>query len=193
MKILKYALGIIALLVLVFILIGAFSSEVAYDSEITVDKSLAESWAVSQDEEKAADWLEGLQKMEHVSGTPGTVGAVSDVYFVDQGQEMVIRETITEIVPNESISMIFTSDFMDMDYTLRMAEVDGKTKISSSTTAVGNGMFSKSLMALMSGTFSTQEETNLTNLKRIIEENTKDYFPAAEVEEEAVEATEEPE
>lgn len=193
MKILKYALGIIALLVLVFILIGAFSSEVAYDSEITVDKSLAESWAVSQDEEKAADWLEGLQKMEHVSGTPGTVGAVSDVYFVDQGQEMVIRETITEIVPNESISMIFTSDFMDMNYTLRMAEVDGKTKISSSTTAVGNGMFSKSLMALMSGTFSTQEETNLTNLKRIIEENTKDYFPAAEVEEEAVEATEEPE
>lgn len=193
MKILKYALGIIALLVLVFILIGAFSSEVAYDSEITVDKPLAESWAVSQDEEKAADWLEGLQKMEHVSGTPGTVGAVSDVYFVDQGQEMVIRETITEIVPNESISMIFTSDFMDMNYTLRMAEVDGKTKISSSTTAVGNGMFSKSLMALMSGTFSTQEETNLTNLKRIIEENTKDYFPAAEVEEEAVEATEEPE
>ncbi|WP_297693285.1 SRPBCC family protein [uncultured Eudoraea sp.] len=180
MKILKYALGIIALLVLVFILIGAFSSEVAYKNVITVNKPLAESWAVSQDEERMADWLDGFQKIEHVSGTPGTVGAVSDVYFIDDGQEMVIRETITDIVPNESITMTFENDFMNMDYILRMSEMEGKTKISSSTTAVGNGMFSKSLMALMSGTFVSQEETNLFNLKRTIEENTKNYFPVVE-------------
>ncbi len=180
MKFLKYALGIIALLVLVFVLIGAFSSEVAYKNVITVNKPLAESWAVSQDEEKMGDWLDGFQKIEHVSGTPGEVGSVSDVYFIDNGQEMVIRETIMDIVPNESISMTFENDFMNMDYTLRMSEMDGKTKISSSTTAVGNGMFSKSLMALMSGTFVSQEETNLFNLKRTIEENTKNYFPPVE-------------
>jgi len=180
MKFLKYAIGIIALLVLVFILIGAFSSKVAYEDGITVDKPLAESWAVSQDEERMGDWLDGFQKIEHVSGTPGEVGSVSDVYFVDNGEEMVIRETIVEIVPNESIIMTFENDFMNMDYILRMAEVDGKTNISSSTTAVGNGIFSKSLMALMSGTFETQEETNLANLKRIIEENTKNYFPVVE-------------
>lgn len=171
MKILKYILGIIVLLVLIFLAIGFITSEITYDSEIVVDKPLAESWAVSQDEEKLADWLEGIQKIEHVSGTPNTVGAVSDIYFEDDGQEMVIRETITEIVPNESVSMKFTSDFMDMDYTLKMASLQGQTKITSHTTAKGNGMFSRALMALMSGTFKAQEETNLANLKRTIEEN----------------------
>jgi aspartyl-tRNA synthetase len=118
----------------------------------------------------------GFQKVEHISGTPETVGAVSDVYFITEGEEMVIRETITEIIPNESISMTFTSDFMDMDYKLKMEDLNGKTKVSSMTIAKGNGMVSKSLMALMSSSIKEQEETNLANLKKVIE-NTESHVP----------------
>lgn len=177
MKYLKYILGILAILIIGFFLLGLIKPELSYDCEIIVDKPLAESWAVTQDEEKMSEWLNGFQKIEHVSGTPETVGAVSDVYFVTDGQEMTIRETITAIAPNESISMTFTSDFMDMDYKLNMNSIDGKTKISSSTNAKGNGMFSKSIMALIGSSIKAQEETNLANLKRTIENNTKNYFP----------------
>lgn len=178
MKYLKYTLGVIAVMVLAFFLIGMVKSELKYECEVIVDKSLAESWAVSQDVDKMADWLIGFQKMEHVSGTPGTVGAVSDVYFTHEGQDMTIRETITEIAPNESITMLFESDFMDMDYKIGMEPIDGKTKISSSTTAVGNGSVAKSIMALMGGSIKAQEEINLANLKKTIEENTTNYLPA---------------
>lgn len=177
MKYLKYILGIVAILVIGFFLLGVIKSEIAYDCEIIVDKPLAESWAVSQDEQKMSDWLEGFQKFEHVSGTPNEVGAVSDVYFITDGQEMTIRETITDIVPDESVSMSFESDFMDMDYKLAMEAVDGKTKISSSTKAIGNGVVSKSIMALMSSSIKAQEETNLKSLKKTIEANVKNYFP----------------
>ena len=177
MKYIKYILGILAVLVIGFFLLGLVKSEISYDCETTVNKPLAESWAVCQDEDKLGDWLEGFQKVEHISGTPGTIGAVSDVYFITDGQEMTIRETITELVPNESMSMLFSSDFMDMDYTIAMKSVDGKTKINSSTTCKGNGMVSKSLMAMMGGSMKTQEETNLANLKKTIEENTKNYSP----------------
>lgn len=176
MKYLKYILGILAILVIGFLLLGLIKSELSYESKVMVDKSITESWAVSQDEEKMSDWLEGFQKIEQVSGSPGSVGSVSDVYFVTDGQEMTIRETITEIVPNESVSMLFTSDFMDMDYKLTMESIDGKTKIISNTNCKGNGMVSKSLIALMGNTMETQEETNLSNLKKTIEENSKDYL-----------------
>ena len=176
MKYLKYILGIIAVLIIAFFLLGFIKSEVSYECDVTVDKPLSESWAVSQDDENMAKWLMGFQKTEHVSGTPGTVGAVSDIYFISEGEEMSIRETITEIVPNESISMLFTSDFMDMDYELSMSSIDGKTKIKTNTTCKGNGMVSKSMIALMGNSMKTQEDTNLANLKKTIEENTKDYF-----------------
>lgn len=114
--------------------------------------------------------------MEHISGTPGTVGAVSNVYFDNDGQSMSIKETITDIVPNKSISMLYESDFMNMEYQLNLTSIDGKTKINSITTAKGNGIISKSIMALMGSSLKEQEDTNLSNLKKTIEENTKNYF-----------------
>ncbi|NAS11864.1 SRPBCC family protein [Poritiphilus flavus] len=175
MKYLVYILAIIAILFIAFLLAGFIKSKVSYNCEIMVNKPVAESWAVTQDEEKLSAWLPGFQKIEHISGSPGTVGAVSDVYFENDGKQMTIRETITEIVPNESISMSYESDFMNMDYKMAMTSVDGKTKISSSTTAAGNGVFSRSMMAFIGGTFKSQEETNLTKLKKTIEQNTKNY------------------
>ncbi|MBT8220064.1 MAG: SRPBCC family protein [Bacteroidia bacterium] len=187
MKYLKYILGIIAILAIAFILLGFIKPKLSYDCEIMVDKPVAESWAVIQDQEKLSEWLPGFQKIEHISGTPGTVGAVSDVYFDANGEQTVIRETITDIVPNESISMTYTSDFMDMDYTMNMSSNNGITKIYSSTTVVGNGAFSKSMVALIGSGIKGQEETNLVNIKKTIEQNTKDYLP---VEESSIESKE---
>ena len=178
MKYVKYVLGGIVILVLGFFLAGVIKPDLSYECEILVEKPLAESWAVTQDEAKLSEWLPGLQKIEQVSGTTGTVGAVTDVYFDANGEEMVIRETITELVPNEFITMSYTSNFMNMEYKMTMTPVNGKTRISSSTTAVGNGMLSRSIMAFMGGSISAQEETNLSNLKKTIEQNTKDYFRA---------------
>ena len=86
------------------------------------------------------------------------------------------------MVPNESISMTFTSEYSHMDYTLRMTDVDGKTKITTNTTTYGKGMYYKSLFSLMRSMIKANEETNLANLKKTIEENTTDYFPSAEEE-----------
>ena len=175
MKYLKYILGIIGILFLVFLALGLFKPEISYDCEIVVDKPIAEAWAVTQDEEKLSDWLPTIQKVEHISGTPGTVGAVSDVHFDNDGQMMTIRETITDLVPEQSISMTYTSDFMNMDYTLKMTADNGKTRINSSTTTEGNGLISKSMMVLIAGSIKAQEETNLANLKKTIESNVKEY------------------
>lgn len=174
MKILKYILGIIAVLAIVFILLGFIKPNLQYDCETVVEKPIEESWAFAQDPERMSEWLSGFKRMEHVSGTPGTVGAVSMVYFDSNGQEMSIKEKITDI-DHESISMTYESDFMDMDYKMTMVPEDGKTKISSTTLASGNGMFSKSLMVIIGGSVKGQEEANLALLKKAIEENTKVY------------------
>lgn len=177
MKYLKYLFGLLAILALVFFLLGFIKPKLNYDCEITVDKSVAESWAVLQDESKMGEWLAGFQKYEHLSGTPGTVGAISKVYFDNNGENMTIQETITDIKPNESISMTFVDELMTMDYKISLTPMEGKTKITSSTAAEGNSAISKSIMALIGGTIKGQEDTNLASLKKAIEQNTKNYFP----------------
>lgn len=177
MKYLKYLLLIIIVLVLLFIGKGVFTSSVVYENEVIVNKPANESWAVMSDESNLPKWIKGFKKTELVSGTANTVGAVSKVYIEDSGQEMIMEETVTSITPNEHLAMTFTSDFMDMDYEIFFKEKDGKTIINSKSTTVGNGIIAKSMVSFMKSTMKEQEDENLKNLKKVIEENKKNYFP----------------
>ncbi len=175
MKYLKYLLFVVIAIALVFFGKGLFTPSVYYESEVVINKPVKEVWAVMSDESKLPDWIEGFVKTELVSGTPNTVGAVSKVYVEDQGQEMVMEETITKIKPEELMAMTFTMDFMNMDYEISMEEKDGKTSIKSKSTTVGNGIFAKSMISFMKGSMKDQEDENLNKLKLIVEENTKNY------------------
>lgn len=174
---LYYALGIIGILTIIFLLIGFIKPSISYNCEIMVDKPIKESGYVAQDEERMSEWLEGFIKIEHVSGTPKTVGNVSNVYFTFNGKEMVVKRTITAINLFESMESLSETDFMNMEYSVKMTAIGEKTKISSSTTVKGNGIFAKSLIVFMGGSLKKQEKTNLANLKNTIEANTKKYFP----------------
>ena len=184
MKILKWGLGIIAFLGLLFLAAGFIKPSISYDSGITVDKPIKEAWAVMSDESKISQWMKDITKVEHVSGEKGKVGAVTNYTFVENGQESVVVETIKEIKDDEYIVMDFTVEgAMSMDYKINYSENNGKTDIKSSTTVKGDGMFMRSIMSFMTSTMKAQEDENLANLKKLINENTTDYFPAPVVEE----------
>jgi hypothetical protein len=176
MEYLYYALGIIGILVIIFLLIGFIKPGISYNCEIMVDKPIKESGYVAQDEERMSEWLEGFKKIEHVSGTPKTVGNVSNVYFTINGKEMVVKRTITAIKLFDAMESLNETEFMNMEYSVKMTDIGGKTKIISSATVKGKGMFAKSLVAFMGGSLKKQEEMNLVKLKNIIEANTKKYF-----------------
>jgi len=177
MNYLLYIIGIIGTSVVGFFALGLIKRKIMYDCEIMVDKPIEEAGNVAQDEERMSEWLEGFKKIEHVSGTPKTVGNVSNIYFTSNGKEMVIKRTITAIKLFESMESLSETDFMNMEYIVKMIAIGNKTKISSSTTVKGNGIFAKSLMVFMGGSLKKQEETNLIKLKNTIEANTKKYFP----------------
>lgn len=178
MKYLKYIVGIIALLFLLFIGKGMLTPEISYSSEFVVDKPIQEAWAVMNDQSKASEWLQGITNIKHISGTEGTVGAVTEYTFNENGQESKILETMKEIRPNERVAMDFVLEgVMTMDYEVDFTEQNGKTHIKSSTITAGEGMLMKSIFSFMQGSMQNQEDENMGRLKTLIEENKTNYFP----------------
>lgn len=169
MKFLKYLLFAILALVIVFFVAGLLRPSITYYSEIEVDHPPAKCWEVMSDTTKLADWLTGYQRSELLSGTANTPGAVSNIYFNNNGQEMVIKETMKEIRPNELMAMDFETDFMNMEYKFMFEDMGGKTKISSETISRGNGVFARSMVAFLKGTMQGQEDENMAKLKAVIE------------------------
>lgn len=177
MKFIKYLLIAIAVLALLFIGKGIITPSISYESEVTVDKSAKEAWAVMSDESKLPKWIKGFKKTELVSGTANTEGAVSNVYIEENGQEMVMQETITKMTPEEHLAMSFSMDFMNMDYEMFLKEENGKTNIRTVSKNMGNGFLAKSIVSFMTNSMKAQEDENLNSLKALIESNTTNYFP----------------
>lgn len=177
MKILKILLGIIFVLALLFFGRGLLTPSIAYENTIVTNKPAKEAWAVMSDEANLPKWISGYVKSELISGTPNTVGAISNVTVDDNGTITVMKERITAIKEYEKMAMNFTIDFMDMDYEMNFKEKDGKTTLVTKSVTRGNGLFAKSIISWIQGGMVAQEDKNLANLKDLINGNTKNYFP----------------
>ena len=192
MKILKYLLYAIVGLVIIFLGIGLLNPSINYGHEITVNKSVKEAWAVHQDQSKLGQWLEGFKSIDLVEGEAGAVGSKYKV-VVKPSEEEDDFEMIETIVAKEefkNIELTFDSDMMLFDQTTTFSESDGSTTIKTDSKVSGKGIFMRSLfgtMEMFTGSFQTQEEKHLEGLKKVIEENTTDYYPAPIVSEEETE------
>ena len=94
MKYLKYLLGVIAVSALIFFGRGLMTPNVSYSTEITVDKSIEEAWAVMNDQSKTKEWLKDLTEIEHVSGERNSVGAVTKYTFEQNGESSLDGVTL---------------------------------------------------------------------------------------------------
>lgn len=188
MKFLKYLLLTIVVLVLAFFAVGMIHSEVEYGSEITVSKSIEEAWAVSEDASKYHLWLDGFKSMDLIEGEYGKVGSKYKIIVnPGEGQEdFEMIETLIARVDFDHISMHFDSEMMDFEQVISFSEEDGMTHIVTESKVIGKGAMMRSMFALMEkmgGAFTAQEAKNQNALKKVIEENTTDYYPVADAEE----------
>ena len=182
MKYLKYALYVILGLIIIFFLVGLLNPSVSYGYEVTVDKSAKEAWAVTQDESKYTEWLDGFKSIELLEGEKGTEGSKYKV-IVNPGEgqpDFEMIETITSMNEYEDITMHFDNEAMDFEQTITFTEGDGGTTIKTDSKVIGKGMMTRSMFAVMEmlgGAFTKQEGKNMENLKRLVNENTTDYYP----------------
>jgi hypothetical protein len=183
MKILKYVIYVLLALLVIFFAFGLLKPTISYGHEISTSKSVKEAWAVTQDESKYSQWLEGFKSIELIEGEKGAVGSKYKV-IVNPGEgqpEFEMIETVISLVDNDHVNLHFDSDMMDFDQVISVRESDGKTYVKTESTVGAKGIMMKSMFAMMEtlgGTFQSQEEKNINALKKVIDENTTDYFPA---------------
>ena len=182
MKILKYLLIALAVILILFFGMGLIMPSVSYGHTISVDKPIKEAWAVSQDQDKYHLWLEGFKSMELLEGEYFEVGSKYKV-IVEPGEgqppfEMI--ETIESIEEFEHVTMNFDSDMMDFYQHMTFEENDGVTTVTTDSKVMAKGLMTRSMFALMEvlgGSFTKQEKKNVEALKELIQNNETDYFP----------------
>ena len=140
-----------------------------YESEIIVNKPVAESWAFMDNPDTMHKWQPGLVSTEAVSGELGQVGSKMKMNFDDNGRKIELVETILERGENFIHTSYDTSGVYNTIETRMSAVGEDQTKISMVSDFKFSGFF-RFVAPLMRGSFKKQTQLNLTRLKDAIEQ-----------------------
>jgi len=82
-------------------------------SQVVINKPVEEVWNYFDNPDNMTKWLTGLQSFEHLSGTPGEVGAKSKHTYDNNGKTIVLIEEITSRIANKELKGTLTHDMME--------------------------------------------------------------------------------
>jgi carbon monoxide dehydrogenase subunit G len=140
------------------------------EMKIVINKPVKEVWDFFKNPDNLKLWLSGFQKVEHISGVPGTVGAKAKHYFLERGKELVLDEEILEIIPEKKFVGTLGSSMMVNTVTNYFNDLgNGQTEYSISSDTQFKGFLWKQIGPLMKGEFKKRQERDMQTIKEVLE------------------------
>ena len=140
------------------------------EMRIIINRPVREVWEFFQNPDNLKLWLSGFQKVEHVSGVPGTVGAKAKHYFLERGKELILDEEILEVIPEKKFVGTLGSSMMLNTVTNYFKDIgNGQTEYSISSDTQFKGFLWKQFGPLMKGEFKKRQERDMQTIKDILE------------------------
>lgn len=155
-----------------FLLLGVFVPKVSYSTEVVVNKPVDETWDAFMNQDLMSKWLEGLQSIKVIKGDATTPGSTYEVKVIQQDQEIVMTETLTDYKEKELYA--FTLDGNGMTSTQEVKfepEGTNQTKVTVNSVAEGKGVFMKSIFALSKSMLQTNSDKTYNSFKKVVEKN----------------------
>lgn len=168
----RVMVGVIAavLITLICILIfGLMNPFVTYENKVEINEPRDVVWKYFNDTDKMGEWLKGFKKIETISGKPNGVGSKYKLYFVDQGNEIVMYETVTAFKDKEFISFRLDHEILSSDVEIRITESNGRTVIHQKVHSVGSNIFWRTIFAFTVSDFEENAQESLDKLKSNVE------------------------
>ena len=141
-----------------------------YTLSNTINKPLEEVVEKFKDPDGVKHWMEGLQRIEHISGTPGEVGAKSDFYFLHKKKEMKISETILEQNLPRQIKFAYQSPMGNNEVEMVFEKLTDHSVKQINNSYFELKGFMKIMGFLMKGMFKKQSLKFMTAFKDYVEQ-----------------------
>lgn len=141
-----------------------------YTQEIIINKPIKEVVALFDNPNNLYEWMEGLQKIEHLSGTPGEPGAKSKLLFKMGNREIEMIETITvRDLPTEFSGTYEANGVFNIQKNKFISIADNQTKHVTENEFQFKGVMMKLMGFLMPGAFKKQSYKYLKAFKTFAE------------------------
>jgi uncharacterized protein YndB with AHSA1/START domain len=169
MKVLKIAGIGIGALIIAALSVGLLVPSFEYQSSVQVNASPEKCWKVFHDSKQMNKWMEGFESLTLRKGDSLAMGSRYEIVIHGHDKRMVMIETITEVKSPEKISYELNNDVLKSEYTFSF-EGGATTAITNHYKITGNNIFWRSILFLSKSYMTNASQSQLTLLKKVIEE-----------------------
>lgn len=142
-----------------------------YSVDIEINKPIDKVTELFDNPENMKKWMEGLISFEHISGTPGKVGAKSRLKFKTGKREMEMIETVTvRNLPHEFSGTYEAKGVYNIVSNRFVSLSNNKTMLTNEQEFQFKG-FMKIVAFIMQGAFKKQSLKYMTAFKTFAEKN----------------------
>jgi len=141
-----------------------------YNVELTIDLPRDEVIKKMDNVDNMKHWQRGLVSAEHLSGSPGEVGAKMLLNYKFGKREMQLTETITkQNFPDEFHANYETKGMNNIQKNFFESTPDGKTKWISNCEFIPTNFMMRVMTTLMPGAFKKQSKKYMEDFKNFAE------------------------
>ena len=164
----RFAISLLFLISL-FILNGFLFSKITYETRVEVSRPADKAFFTFIDAGKMSEWLAGFEKLEYLSGMPGTPGSKLRLTFERNGKKIVAIQEIIDFNWNKLFEFTLENKMMKVNSRTEFIGKGMNTEIVSTNVVRGKGVFRRFLIPYMKSGLKKQSQEDFDRLKKVIE------------------------
>ncbi len=142
---------------------------ITYQTTTLIERPIEEVYEAISDSSKVKQWLQGLEKIEPISGTPMQAGYKSKYTFIENGRTAIFHEEMTAVSPYKSFTYILANDSLTIEGHTQMDHKNGKTELTVSNKVKGKTWGMKIMMPFLKGMMRKRQMQDFARFKAMVE------------------------
>lgn len=140
------------------------------ESSIDISKPPSEVFAFMTSDENLPLWISNLIRSERMFGDDATKGAITNLFYDENGKREVLEEEVLEVEENKSIKAILKHNRTNILVNYRLESLDDdNTRLYSEYEYQPNSLLFKVYLSLNRGNLTERYQNDLQQLKNAIE------------------------
>lgn len=169
MKTVKVVLTILVVLTVVFLGTGLVVKENHYTVEVEVNKPVAETFRLFNDQTTMKEWMPEFRKIEVINEKPGITGSEYRITVDNNGESVSMKEKVLAYVENEKVTLYIDAESVLKTGDYQFVAEGNKTKVILNATYQAESYILSCVFPFFKGTFRGIDEGYLKNFKTFAE------------------------
>jgi len=166
---LRYLLWLPFIVIALMLLLALLFPKATIETSYAINAPVTVTWDYFNNNKKMHLWMKGFKRTQVIKETPNKIGSKYVLYFMQDGNEMQMNQTITEFEMHKKFGFIVEHPGANSHNKIEFVENNGNTIIKQKIEMQPTSFFFRPVLLIVKIAMKKQNRHSYNKLKQLIE------------------------